>query len=203
MNEALHVYLRALERELVRAGHGPDVLAEIQAHLEDAIAALRASGLDEVAATRTALDRFGPVADVARAFASAEKAAPMLRKLAQSIALVNTATAMLIAGVKLLDPSSGPGIFAMLVCVLVVGHGALVLFQPARAPWRDVQLVGALLLVIAGTAAVLRTVQLGQITGDFEYWAMMFAMGYVAQGALSAWTLRSGTPRPLGVAGRA
>jgi hypothetical protein len=202
VSEALHVHLLALERELARRGHGPEALAEIEGHLEDAIATLRAAGLDEASATQTALERFGSVEDVVRAFVSNEEGAPMLRKLATLLAVVNTATALLITTSSFWHPTDRPGIFALLVCALVVGHSALVLAQPARPPWGDVQLIGALLLVVSGTVAVLRTIHIGQITGDFEYWTITFAMGYVAQGALSAWMLRSGpTRRHIAAAG--
>ncbi len=195
MSDALHVHLLALERELARRGYGPEVLAELEAHLEDAIAALRASGLDEAAAIQTALERFGSIEDVARAFASNESETPVLHKLAPLLAIVNTAAALLIAGTKLWNPNVGPGIFALLMCALVAGHSALVLARPTRPPWGDVQLIGALLLIVSGMAAVLRALHLGQVTGDFEYRAIMFAMGCLAQGVLWAWLLRSRSPR--------
>jgi hypothetical protein len=56
----------------------------------------------------------------------------------------------------------------------------------------QISALGSLALVPIGLAGVLATLQIGQATGDYEWYGAGIGLALVAQGVVAAWLLRTG-----------
>lgn len=132
---AVHVYLDTLKRELwLRELSNPEILAEIESHLLEAVENGRQQGLSQEAAEQAALERFGSVKIVSATFAS-ERIQPM-----QKI-LLGTA---ILAGLFLAYIDSRPtwDDTGILVAAILFTSGLIALLGYKR-PWLLALAIGA------------------------------------------------------------
>lgn len=187
------------------------ILAEFQDHLLQSAERLTREGLAQSAAEAEAVARFGDPVDLAAVFASiaaagggpdpADAALTGWQRAASLVALVAGAVSALgltALGVwALFDPdlSEGrlPRAFTLLAVALLAAVVGGMLVMRERLDLRGrlrVSALGPLALVPLGIAAVLVTLQLGQTTGDYEWYGAGMGLALVAQGLLAAWLLQ-------------
>jgi hypothetical protein len=208
----LAAVLAELARELAPDLPGRErILAEVADHLSQSVEALRRDGLSAAEAEREAVARFGDPSELAvllRSLASERgygRDLPLSRwQLAASWAalaagLVAVAGLTALAAWALLDPdlTSGrePRALALLGAAILAGTvSAMILMRQRRDIGGRLRLAmaAAVALVPLGAAAVIGTLQLGQQTGDYEWYSAGIGLALIAQGLLAAWLLRDG-----------
>lgn len=205
--------LAALARELPTDLPGrARILAEVEDHLAQSVEWQLHEGRSRQLAEREAVARFGDVAELAALLRSvaAERAdgwrdEPLtgLQLAASWLSLgagaVAAAGLIALAGWALLDPDvtavAWPRALALLSAAVLAGvvGGMVMMRRRLDAAGRlRISAIGPLALLPLGTALVALTLQLGQATGDYEWYGAGIGLALVAQGALAAWLLRNG-----------
>lgn len=185
------------------------ILAEVEDHLDQSVERLVRDGLAESAAEREAVARFGDPSALAAVFGSVAAAAglegdPPLtawQRAASLAALAAGGVAALgltaLGAWALLDPDLADArlpraltLLSAAILALVVG-GMLIMRQRLDRGGRlRVSALGSLALVPLGVAGILGTLQLGQATGDYEWYGAGIGLALIAQGLLAAWLLQ-------------
>ena len=185
------------------------LLAEVEDHLVQSVERQTRDGLTESAAEREAVARFGDPSALAAVFGSLAAAGALdpdmpltgWQRAASLAALAAGGVAALgltaLAIWALLDPdlSAGrlPRALALLgAAILATAVGGMLVMR--RRLDRDgrlrVSALGSLALVPLGVAGILTTLQLGQSTGDYEWYGAGIGLALIAQGLLAAWLLQ-------------
>jgi hypothetical protein len=187
------------------------ILAEVEDHLVQSAERLTRDGLSRSEAEMEAVARFGDPADLAAVFVSIAPAgtgsdrtdAPLTgwQQVASTAALAAGAVAALgLTGLgvwALVDPDLAEGrlpraltLLAVAILAAVVG-GMLVMRRRLDLGGRlRASSLGPLALVPLGVAAILFTLELGQSTGDYEWYGAGIGVALIAQGLLAAWLLQ-------------
>jgi hypothetical protein len=189
------------------------ILAEVEDHLVQSVERLVAGGLAHTAAEREAVIRFGEPQQLATLFRSLagdssvlDPPAPPLtgwRSVASLAALGAGVVAVLgllaLAGWSILDPDLTTGrvlrLMALLApAILAAAVSGMLLMRRRRDLGSRLRIsaIGSLALVPIGVAGVFATLQLGQATGDYEWYGAGIGLALIAQGVLAAWLLQSG-----------
>ncbi|HTE66492.1 MAG TPA: permease prefix domain 1-containing protein [Candidatus Binatia bacterium] len=187
------------------------ILAEVEDHLVQSAERLIAGGLPRAAAEREALARFGEPAQLAILFRSLaqpggvldlreeplagwQRAASLAAVAAGAFAAVGL---IALAGWSMLDPdlTTGqvPRALGLLAAALLAAtvSGMLLMRRRLDLDGRlQISALGSLALVLIGAASVLATLQIGEATGDYEWYGAGIGLALIAQGALAAWLLR-------------
>jgi hypothetical protein len=185
------------------------ILAEVEDHLVQSVERLIREGLIESAAEQEAVARFGDPSALAAIFGSVAAAADIERETpltgwqrAASLAALAAggvaALGLTALGVwALLDPDLADGrlpraltLLGAAILALVVGGMLIMRQQLDRGGRLRVSALGSLALVPLGAAGVLATLQLGQSTGDYEWYGAGIGLALIAQGLLAAWLLQ-------------
>jgi len=208
----LAALLADLARELSPDLPGRDrILAEVEDHLSQSVEALMRDGLPPDEAEREAVARFGNPSELAVLLRSLANEPGYGRELALNRWQLAASWAALASGLfavagltalaawALLDPdlTTGrePRAFALLGAAILAGMvSGMTLMRQRRDIGGRLRLavVGAVALVPLGAASVLGTLQLGQQTGDYEWYGVGIGLALIAQGLLAAWLLRDG-----------
>jgi hypothetical protein len=206
----LAALLADLARELPPDLPGRErILAEVEDHLSQSVEALMRDGLSPELVEREAVARFGDPSELAvllRSLANERgygRDLPLSRwQLAASWAalasgLVAVAGLTALAAWALLDPDLTSGresrALALLgAAILAFAVSGITLMRQRRDIGGRLRLavVTAVALVPLGAAAVIETIQLGQQTGDYEWYGAGIGLALIAQGLLAAWLLR-------------
>ena len=209
-NTTIAALLAELARELpADLPRRARILAEVEDHLVQSVERLTREGLAGSAAETEAVARFGDPSDLAAVFVSLAVAGGLDSELPLTGWHRAASFAALAAGVvaaagltslaiwALLDPDLTaerlPRALVLLgadILAIVVG-GTLIMRRRLDGAGRlQVSSLGSLALVPLGVAGVLATVQLGQSTGDYEWYGAGIGLALIAQGLLAAWLLR-------------
>jgi hypothetical protein len=206
--------LAELERELPPdlAGRAR-ILAEVEDHLVQSAERLTRGGLARPAAEAEAVARFGDPADLAAVFGSIaaaggepdqtgvpltgwQRAASLVALAAGAVSALGLSTLGIWA---LIDPDLAEGRLPRALSLLAVAMlaavvaGMLIMRQRLDLGGRlRVSAFGPLALIPLGIAAMLVTLELGQSTGDYEWYGAGIGLALVAQGLLAAWLLQPG-----------
>lgn len=189
------------------------ILAEVEDHLVQSAERLTRDGLARSAAEAEAVARFGDPSVLAAVFASLaaagggpdmsdspltgwQHAASVAALAAGAIAAVGL---IALAGWSILDPDLTtervPRALALLATAMLAAavSGMLLMRRRLDVGGRlQISALGSLALVPIGVVGVLATLQIGQATGDYEWYAAGIGLALVAQGLLAAWLLRIG-----------
>lgn len=189
------------------------ILAEVEDHLAQSVERLMAGGLTRAVAEREALARFGEprqmalllrsVVEDGGAFDWREPPLAGWQRVASLAAMAAGAVAVAgliaLAGWSFLDPDLTTGRVPRALVLLgaailaAVVSGMLLMRRRLSVGGRlQISALGSLVLVPIGVAGVLVTLQLGQATGDYEWYGAGIGLALIAQGVLAAWLLRSG-----------
>jgi hypothetical protein len=187
------------------------ILAEVEDHLVQSVERLAGEGLTESAAEEEAVARFGDPSALASIFGSLAatsgehdipelpltgwQRAASLAGLSAGVVAALGLTAL--ASWALLDPDLTEGrlprALALLGAAILAAAVAGMLVMRRRLD-RGGRLrfsaIGSLALVPLGVAGVLATLQLGQSTGDYEWYGAGIGLALIAQGLLAAWLLQ-------------
>jgi hypothetical protein len=205
--------LAELARELPGDLPGRErILAEVEDHLAESVERLTVDGLTRAAAEREALARFGEPRELARVFQRSVEEGGVLdsheppraawqraASLAAIAAGAFAATGLVaLAGWSMLDPDLATGrvprALVLLGAALLAAAVSGMLVMRRRLDVRghfQISAFGSLALVPIGAAGVLVTLQIGQATGDYEWYGAGIGLALIAQGLLAAWLLRA------------
>jgi hypothetical protein len=129
-----------------------------------------------------------------------------MKKVLSAVVLVNSIGAFLVILFTLFGPGRLEGsllwIFIKLsVSVLVIAIGILTFIKTMNEIRSDytklVILLGGLSLVAIGSASAVWTLNLAQITSDFEGYILMLSMGLILQGIITTWYLFTDVFKPV------
>ncbi|MGH2418118.1 MAG: permease prefix domain 1-containing protein [Candidatus Limnocylindria bacterium] len=188
------------------------ILAEVEDHLAQSVERLMAGGLTRAVAEREALARFGEPRQLAVLFRSVvedggafdgrepplagwQRAASLGAMAAGAVAVAGL---IALAGWSFLDPdlTTGrvPRALVLLGAAILAAavSGMLLMRRRLLGGGLRISALGSLALVPIGVAGVVATLQLGQATGDYEWYGAGIGLALIAQGVLAAWLLRSG-----------
>jgi hypothetical protein len=172
-----------------------------------------AGGLTRAVAEREALARFGEPRQLALLFRSVvedggafdgrvpplagwQRAASLAAMAAGAVAVAGL---IALVGWSFLDPdlTTGrvPRALSLLGAAILAAavSGMLLMRRRLSVGGRlRISALGSLALVPIGVAGVLATLQLGQATGDYEWYGAGIGLALIAQGVLAAWLLQPG-----------
>ena len=125
----------------------------------------------------------------------------MIRMLTVALSATTSLAAAFVAVHSLfLDADGRPGWVAVKVLqsLAVMAVGALTIRRCLRPEGGGAALVllGAIWLQVSGGAGFAWTLHLGEVTGDFEAWALALTAAIAGQGALVTWSLWRAGSRP-------
>jgi hypothetical protein len=195
MGDRLRRYLAQLDAALADDADRERILGEVADHLEQSVAALDA-GLGRDRAEEMAIGRLGRPADLAAEFAHLARPTPDARaRSAGVVGFVAVVGLTAISAWSLVDPDP---VAARLPRVLAQGAAALaaaalaVLLLAGR--WQgSVRRVATVILcavvILAGFATVIGTVELGRTSGDMEWYGVGIGAALAIQGLLGAWVI--------------
>ena len=189
------------------------ILAEVEDHLAQSVGRLMAGGLTRAVAEREALARFGEPRQLALLFRSVvedggafdgrvpplagwQRAASLAAMAAGAVAVAGL---IALVGWSFLDPdlTTGrvPRALSLLGAAILAAavSGMLLMRRRLSVGGRlRISALGSLALVPIGVSGVLATLQLGQATGDYEWYGAGIGLALIAQGVLAAWLLQPG-----------
>ena len=189
------------------------ILSEVEDHLIQSTAHLVRDGSTPEAAEDEAVARFGEPHELAMLFQSfaagggvlASRDVPLAgwQPAASFVAIAAGALAAVglvaLATWSLFDPDlttgRAPRALALLATAMLAAavSGMLVMRRRLDAGGRlRISALGSLALVPIGVAGVLATLQLGQATGDYEWYGASIGLALIAQGVLAVWLLQTG-----------
>ena len=195
MGDRLRRYLAQLDAALADDADRDRILGEVADHLEQSVAALDA-GLGRDRAEEMAIGRLGRPADLAAQFAQLARPTPDARApSAGVVGFVAVVGLTAICAWSLVDPNP---VAARLPRVLAQGAAALAAAALAvlllAGGWQgSVRRVATVTLcavvILAGFATVIGTVELGRTSGDMEWYGVGIGAALTIQGLLGAWVI--------------
>jgi HAAS len=206
--DPIREYLDEFARQFsCRGRRARRVLCEIEEHLRDAAQELREQGIEPAAAAAKACERFGSPEEIWRQFDRSslvdDEVMTMLRMTMTAVVVLTTIMAGLFFVFSWLGDAP-PAVQAvkMLISAAIVGYNLLLLHQlwlarvqQALEDW--CVFAGALLLVATGSAGIVWTAHLGQVTGDWEFYGFVIGGLLMAEGALATLQLLARSPLML------
>ena len=196
MGDRLRRYLAQLDAALADDADRERILGEVADHLEQSVAALDA-GLGRDRAEEMAIGRLGRPADLAAEFAHLARPTPDARAgSAGVVGFVAVVGLTAISAWSLVDPDP---VAARLPRVLAQGAAALAAAALAvllllAGGWqglarRAAAVILCAVVILAGFATVIGTIELGRTSGDMEWYGVGMGAALTIQGMLGAWVL--------------
>ncbi len=191
-------FLDRLEGRLIEAGlPNSTFVAEARDHLLESFGRLRSQGLQDDAAAREALERFGTAEALVAEWAKAVDLPVEVRMLKLGMAVLATIVGLMAAMVVLhsllFDHDAGAILTtAKVVTGLLVMTASTITLRQWRAPGSvatGLLFATSVVLEVVGAASMVWTAHLAIVTGDLEAWAAMLGLMLVAQGALLGWSV--------------
>jgi hypothetical protein len=183
------------------------ILVEVEDHLCERVAALTTAGRDPEEAGAAAVAAFGEskaLADLFNELGAAEawETAPIrmenraLALMASVAGVVGALGLVALAGWALVDPdpivgraSRALGLAAAAILAGGVATSLLLLSRARHLSLLRLATAGAVALVAIGIAGVIGTIELGQATGDYEWYGAAIGLAVIGEGTLAIWLL--------------
>jgi len=194
MGDRLRRYLAQLDAALADDADRDRILGEVADHLEQSVAALDA-GLGRDRAEEMAIGRLGRPADLAARFARLARPTPDAR--ARSAAVVGFVAVVGLSAISawsLFDPDPVaarlPRVLAQGAAAMAAAALAVLLVVGARGSVRRAAaVILCAVVILAGFATVIGTVELGRTSGDMEWYGVGIGAALAIQGLLGAWVI--------------
>jgi hypothetical protein len=196
-NDPIDMYLNEFARQSAgRNRRARRALLEIEDHLRERAAALCRQGMEPAKAAAAAIAQFGAASEILRQFelhAPMESEVPIMsRHLLTVVAAITSAFAVLLFTFAWFDDAAASTLAAKVaLAVITIAYNGLLIshlwLSDSRSVWRGwLVFCGGLALIAAGSAGVVWTAHLGQVTGDWESYGFLAAGTLVLEGLLAA-----------------